>query len=77
MRLLKVSAAPGTLELAEFYGRNCPPYAILSHTWGEDEVTFTDVKDPSVSAKAGYQKIRWTLEQAGKDGLEYAWVDTW
>lgn len=77
MRLIKASSTPGTLELAEFHGRNCPPYAILSHTWLHDEVVYADVKDPDLSAKAGYQKIRWTLDQAQRDGLEYAWVDTW
>lgn len=52
-------------------------YAILSHTWGKDEVSFQDIRD---SAKAGtlggYRKIRFTCQQALQDGLDYAWVDT-
>jgi hypothetical protein len=30
-------------RLYQFYGDKIPPYAILSHTWGEEEVTFADV----------------------------------
>ncbi|KAK1833626.1 heterokaryon incompatibility protein-domain-containing protein [Podospora conica] len=38
MRLLNTS----TLELDEFVGNDIPPYAILSHTWGDKEATFQD-----------------------------------
>ncbi len=39
MRLLSST----TLEIREFLSdQNTPPYAILSHTWGEEEVTFAD-----------------------------------
>ena len=31
-----------TLELEEYIGKNIPPYAILSHTWGDDEFVFSD-----------------------------------
>ncbi|KAH8769605.1 hypothetical protein F5882DRAFT_508141 [Hyaloscypha sp. PMI_1271] len=36
------------------------PYAILSHTWGEDdeEVNFGDLKDSSRKTKVGYKKLR-------------------
>ncbi|KAI1812792.1 HET-domain-containing protein [Poronia punctata] len=37
MRLIDVN----TLQLIEFF-TNIPPYAILSHTWGSEEVTFQD-----------------------------------
>jgi hypothetical protein len=41
MRLLDTK----TLELKTFLDeRNVPKYAILSHTWGEEEVTFEDLK---------------------------------
>jgi len=65
-------------SIAEFSGKNIPPYAILSHTWGADneEVTFRDVVEGSGSSKAGYQKIRFCGEQAARDDLRYFWVDT-
>ncbi len=65
-----------TLEL-KFFIAEPEPYAILSHTWGEDEVTFQDFLDPKKrSTQRGFEKIRLTCEQALKDGLHYAWVDT-
>ena len=39
MRLINVKT--GALE--EFSAANIPKYAILSHTWGDDEVTFQDL----------------------------------
>ncbi|KAI0615903.1 vegetative incompatibility protein HET-E-1, partial [Pyrenophora tritici-repentis] len=59
-----------------------PPYAILSHTWGEQEVVFDDLKDldnavdVDTQRKEGYQKIRFCAQQAKRDGLVYFWVDT-
>ena len=55
-----------------------PPYAILSHTWGPDEVVFTDIGDTQDRwhQKAGSAKIRFCAEQAGRHGLRYFWVDT-
>jgi Heterokaryon incompatibility protein (HET) len=54
------------------------PYAILSHTWGEDdeEVTFKDLKNDSGKTKSGYKKLRFCGEQAALDGLQYFWIDT-
>ncbi|EAQ93854.1 hypothetical protein CHGG_02089 [Chaetomium globosum CBS 148.51] len=40
MRLLNVS----TREVEEFHGTNIPEYAILSHTWGTEEMTFHDME---------------------------------
>ncbi|KAF9885268.1 hypothetical protein FE257_013066 [Aspergillus nanangensis] len=36
-----------TRRLEEFFESEAPPYAILSHTWGKDEVSFQDIQDPS------------------------------
>ncbi|KAJ4288074.1 hypothetical protein N0V90_012091 [Kalmusia sp. IMI 367209] len=33
-----------TLEFATFLGDSIPPYAILSHTWGNEEVTYEDMR---------------------------------
>jgi hypothetical protein len=54
------------------------PYAILSHTWGEDddEVTFDDIEQNKGLQKVGYGKLRFCANQARKDGLDYCWVDT-
>ncbi|KAK0641291.1 heterokaryon incompatibility protein-domain-containing protein [Cercophora newfieldiana] len=53
-------------------------YAILSHTWEEDEVTFNDMKDLAVArAKAGWSKIENTCRLAREQwNLDHAWVDT-
>jgi hypothetical protein len=77
MRLLHVGAKD-ELNLTEFSSGNVPPYAILSHTWGEDdsEVTYQDVKAGMGKEKAGYNKIRQCGQHAAKNNLSYFWVDT-
>lgn len=68
-----------TLELRDFVGAEIPEkYAILSHTWDIDEVTFRDMhKDrEAVKGKAGYVKIQKCCEKARRDGLQYVWIDT-
>ncbi|KAI1748216.1 heterokaryon incompatibility protein-domain-containing protein [Xylaria castorea] len=73
MRLINVH----TLELEEFWGGVPPAYAILSHTWGDEEVSFQEWKDrASVSHKAGYRKIVKAALIAASCGLNYVWVDT-
>jgi hypothetical protein len=73
MRLLNTST--GLFE--EFIGTNIPPYAILSHTWGEEEVSFKDmVSEPSYRSKKGYAKISMACQLAKADELQYAWIDT-
>ncbi|KAI1456830.1 HET-domain-containing protein [Annulohypoxylon moriforme] len=72
MRLINVE----TLKLHEFQGSYVPRYAILSHTWGEDEVSFQDLQSGAGTSKQGYEKIRFTCEQAKRDRLEWAWIDT-
>jgi len=55
-------------------------YAILSHRWldVEEEVTYKNIKNkrPLESKPKGRQKIVYLLDQAAKDGLEYAWIYT-
>ncbi|KAK4553261.1 hypothetical protein LTR86_009561 [Recurvomyces mirabilis] len=55
-------------------------YAILSHTWGsvEEEVMYEDILKGEGTNKPGLgsEKIRFCIEQARQDGLEYFWVDT-
>lgn len=65
-----------TLVLEEFVGRHIPRYAILSHTWEEEEVTYEEYISGSHKQKRGYDKIRMTCVLAAADGIGYAWVDT-
>ncbi|KAH8790684.1 heterokaryon incompatibility protein-domain-containing protein [Hyaloscypha finlandica] len=48
MRLLNVK----TGKLEEYFGSSIPKYAILSHTWGKDEVTFSDIQNIRDEAQA-------------------------
>jgi hypothetical protein len=66
-----------TLALKEFFGNQIPPYAILSHTWHEEEVSFQDWADQSLaSQKKGHKKILDVCGLAQKHGHDYMWVDT-
>jgi hypothetical protein len=71
MRLLERDSN-GEFSLTEDLVNNLPAYAILSHTWGDDnqEVTFQDLTERSGKSKAGYQKIRFCGEQATRDGCD-------
>ncbi|GKT65034.1 HET domain containing protein [Colletotrichum tofieldiae] len=72
MRLLNVD----TLQLQEFYDHNVPDYAILSHTWQEEEATLQDLANPASATKKGFSKIRSCCAQAIRDGYKWIWVDT-
>ncbi|KAH7112861.1 heterokaryon incompatibility protein-domain-containing protein [Dendryphion nanum] len=75
-----------TIKLHEFYDESTlPRYAILSHTWGSDELTFQELstlpsypelEHPELENRRGWYKIKQCCVQAVADGLEYAWVDT-
>jgi len=75
MRLINTQ----TLGFEEFY-RDVPPYAILSHRWESEEVTFQDyaaqVDLGNTKPMKGFKKIRHCIDQAKKDELSYCWVDT-
>jgi hypothetical protein len=77
MRLLALDEN-GMFSLTKDLIDNIPSYAILSHTWGDDEeeVTFRDFSNDSGKTKIGYRKIQFCGEQAARDGLRYFWVDT-
>jgi len=72
MRLINVA----TRELEEFWGSKRPNYAILSHTWEEEEVTFQNYREGNFEKMKGYYKINRCCQQAAEEGLSYAWVDT-
>ena len=75
MRLLQYNN-DGEFNLTEFFESDIPKYAILSHRWGAEEVTFKDLIDGTSKSKAGYSKIQFCGEQAKRNGLPYFWVDT-
>jgi hypothetical protein len=72
MRLLNVDSR----DLETFPGADCPPYAILSHTWAEHEVSFSDIKSSKAKTKDAYRKIEYTCRQATKQKLKFCWIDT-
>jgi hypothetical protein len=63
----------------EFFDKNVPRYAILSHTWNDAEVSFRDYYNPQrhalYSAEAN-DKITRTCEKAKEDGYGYVWIDS-
>ncbi|KAH9888276.1 hypothetical protein F4778DRAFT_773615 [Xylariomycetidae sp. FL2044] len=86
MRLLNAHK----LDLVEISEGSAPRYAILSHTWGEEEVTLQDIQvlmrkqwsralsqtASAIKAKKGYIKIQRAAEVAIEYGFDYIWVDT-
>ena len=75
MRLLNAQ----TFQLEPFTGPipSGLPYAILSHTWVTDEVTFEDMKDLSTArTKKGFAKIEAASRMAINHSVQYLWVDT-
>jgi hypothetical protein len=67
MRLLNASK----LTLHEFFGTNVPKYAILSHRWEDEEVTFQDLRDGRGPGMAGWPKVTGCCRQAVLDGWEF------
>ena len=66
-----------TLRLEDFVGSGIPPYAILSHRWTEEELTFKEVfKQRANVEKKGYRKMLAACEVTKTYGLQYLWIDT-
>jgi hypothetical protein len=63
-----------TLKLEAFLGK-IPSYAILSHRWEDEELSFGDVT-PEYQHLKGYQKVKAFCEEAEKNDFQYVWVDT-
>ncbi|KAK4077002.1 uncharacterized protein Triagg1_3969 [Trichoderma aggressivum f. europaeum] len=82
MRLINTKS----FKLEEFSDGSIPPYAILSHTWGNDseELSLDDVERGRIYKIAAVQaepavgsiKFRGCCRQAVEDGLGYVWIDT-
>ena len=65
-----------TLQLEEFYGDNVPPYAVLSHQWGEGELHFSNIGTHEAQMRSGYAKMEAFCAKAASAGISYAWMDT-
>lgn len=72
MRLIDTA----TLLMEELGGDNIPPYAILSHTWGDDEFKYEHMKEGVGQEKSGYAKIRGCVKLAAARKHKYVWIDT-
>ncbi|KAH7120574.1 heterokaryon incompatibility protein-domain-containing protein [Dactylonectria macrodidyma] len=69
-----------TYEITEFLGR-IPQYAILSHTWGSDELSLQEWQRMNTSdlfncPKSGCKKVLQACALARLDWLDFIWVDT-
>ena len=73
MRLIHTSA----IALVEFFAEKVPQYAILSHRWETDEVTFEEMRAGIQRAKkrAGFWKIEQTCTRAALEGYDYVVSD--
>ncbi|RDW56821.1 hypothetical protein BP5796_12888 [Coleophoma crateriformis] len=75
MRLLNTF----TDEMREFVV-DIPHYAIISHTWAAEEVTYYDVVNKqgldAVSWKQGYSKLMEFRREAARNGFKWIWMDS-
>jgi hypothetical protein len=73
MRLINTT----TQTLDEFELVETPLYAILSHTWTKEEITYQDLTHERKSGKeAGYAKLDNGCKVAAAAGFDYLWLDT-
>ncbi len=64
------------MQLEEYYDDYVPKYAILSHTWGEEEVSYQALSKPDSKKLAGYEKIARCCSLAAAGGFQYVRIDT-
>ncbi|KAK7461073.1 hypothetical protein VKT23_009002 [Stygiomarasmius scandens] len=75
MRLLNTDS----YEVKEFYHDvNIPKYAILSHTWTDEEVTFQDIQKPEIAGEkqTGWRKLKKACAHAQMYDFEWIWIDS-
>ena len=73
MRLINTT----TYKLSDFTAQEIPLYAILSHTWEDEEVLYHDLEDLEKASKLkGYEKLANFCKEAAQQGFQYAWMDT-
>ena len=72
MRLLETE----TFKFVDRFDRDIPKYAILSHRWGKDEISYQDYTSGKNLTGNGYEKILGFCSLASRQGYHYAWIDT-
>ncbi|KAK4501870.1 hypothetical protein PRZ48_007679 [Zasmidium cellare] len=83
MRLINVH----TLEFGEFFEIEAPPYAILSHRWSTDEITYKDFLKGRNHNSEGFRKVSEFCafirdfcfcddSEDDPQPVDWAWVDT-
>jgi hypothetical protein len=65
-----------TYTLHEFQGVSIPKYAILSHRWEGEEVSFRDMQNGKGPGMRSFAKIKGCCTQAAADGWKYVWIDS-
>jgi hypothetical protein len=65
-----------TLELEEFFENDVPPYAVLSHRWGKQEISLQELVAGAEHEKDGYTKIEEFCSLARSEGYSHGWCDT-
>lgn len=58
-------------EFEAFEGEERPKYAILSHRWETEEMSFKDTKKGHYSEMKGFHKMQLCYTQALADGYAY------
>ena len=77
MRLIDVSDLDHlTFQVFEEVNGYEPKYAILSHRWEEDEVSYQDVLKRSNVNKSGWAKLKQFCSLIRSRGHRYGWIDT-
>jgi Heterokaryon incompatibility protein (HET) len=71
MRLLHTSE----LRLQHFDEDELPQYAILSHTWEDEELSFQQTSSGNFSHCPGFTKVKRSCDTI-KDDYEWIWIDT-
>ncbi|KAI4269769.1 MAG: hypothetical protein LQ337_007090 [Flavoplaca oasis] len=87
MRLLRTK----TLEFEEFLDSQLPTYAILSHRWGEHEVSYKEMRrfqkqhlgakneeryQAAEASGLGMAKVKNFCQKASSNGFDWGWIDT-
>ena len=72
MRLLNTKS----LQFEQFFDSQIPKYAILSHRWGDDEVTFQEFRKGTKQDGQGYDKVTECCVVADSQGFQWVWIDT-
>jgi hypothetical protein len=63
-------------SLHTFAGDSIPKYAILSHRWEDEEVTFQDLLAGTAQQRAGFEKVRQLCHYAASNDHRFVWMDT-